>query len=72
MDMNIFIIGPERVGKTVFATMFNNYIVKHPKCGLQFRARSKETKLYLANEWEILNNREWPSSTAGGKLGDLS
>ncbi len=69
--MNIFIVGPEGSGKTVFATMLNHHISSHPECGLTFRAGDAKTKLYFSNTLKLLKDGEWPSSTKG-KLMELS
>ena len=70
--MNIFIVGPEGSGKTVFATMLNDYISNNPECELVFRAGDASTKKYFAKMLGILQDGEWPGSTAQGKLESLA
>jgi hypothetical protein len=70
--MNIFIIGPEGAGKTVFATMLNQYIGEQPEHGLRFMANDLKTKKYIANELALLNSGEWPASTRGGEMVTLN
>ena len=62
---SIFIIGPEAAGKTVFATMLNEYVGRNPQTGLVFRAVDIETKKYLAREYDVLKKGEWPTQTKG-------
>ncbi len=70
--MNIFIVGPEGSGKTVFATMLNDYISNNPECGLVFRAGDAPTKKYFAKMLGILRDGEWPGFTKQGKLISLA
>jgi energy-coupling factor transporter ATP-binding protein EcfA2 len=70
--VNVFIIGPEGAGKTVFATMLNAYVAQHPECGIVSRDADLQTKKYLAGEFSLLEQGEWPGSTKGGRMVSLN
>ncbi|HQB28291.1 MAG TPA: hypothetical protein PLO29_05025 [Paludibacter sp.] len=65
--MKIFIIGPENSGKTILATMMNDYVENNPECGLGFYAIDYKTKKYLKKTLKALRSSEWPSSTKIGE-----
>lgn len=70
--MKIFIIGPEGAGKTVFATVLNNYVNNNPASNLVFRESDIQTKKYLVGLYESLKNGEWPGSTISGRMVELN
>ena len=69
--MNTFIVGPEKAGKTVLATMLKHYVSAHPDCGLLFRECDSKTQKHLNRELRILKDGEWPRSTIEGALPQL-
>jgi nicotinamide riboside kinase len=70
--MKIFIIGPENSGKTILATMMNDYVENNPECGLGFYATDYKTKKYLKKTLKTLKSEEWPESTKIGESITLS
>ncbi len=69
---DIFMIGPEGAGKTVFATMLMEYIAKNPKLGITCRDSDLPTKQHVRRIIDTLSRRDWPSSTKGGEFVSLS
>lgn len=59
--MNIFVIGPEGSGKTVFLTMLSRYIADRDK-DLVFQPLDFETGQYVANTLDLLERGKWPKS----------
>ena len=70
--MNVFIIGPEGAGKTVFVTMLNEYVHQHPETGIVFRAADFQTKKYLSGELKQLRGGDWPTFTKPGTVVSLN
>lgn len=61
--MNIFIIGPENSGKTIFATMFNRYLGNtSSNRKLVFDASDLTTKKYFLTKLHTLEQGRWQMS----------
>lgn len=70
--MKVFVIGPQGAGKTVFATMLNDYANQNTQGALKFRAADIATKKYLSKELEELRKGDWPRSNTEGKMVSLN
>lgn len=65
--MNVFVIGSEGAGKTVFVTMLSRFMVSRPK-NLVFGPVDFESSNYVAKTMDLLERRRWPRSNPEGEL----
>ena len=63
MSMQVFIVGPESAGKTVFAAVLADFVQKNSKLGLTFEPRALDTKRYCNDVISRLEQGQWPDST---------
>lgn len=68
-NLKIFIVGPKRAGKTVFACMLNAHVMAHPTSGIICKVRDAATNQYFAEITEELSNQRWPQDTLPLKTG---
>ena len=70
-NAKIVIIGTEGAGKTVFISCFAKHFEGSGKNGCILEPMTKDTPLYVDENWRALQNGDWPPATDAGQFLNL-